>query len=67
MLCLQFSAINSEALPRNVHLLTLEPWGDSTVLLRLENFFGLDDEDHADIGIVNLQVFTGPSPKSPDN
>ncbi|KAH1004274.1 hypothetical protein HUJ04_004053 [Dendroctonus ponderosae] len=56
---LQFSAINSEALPRNVHLLTLEPWGDSTVLLRLENFFGQEDEDHSDIGLVNLQdLFT---------
>ncbi|XP_063218201.1 lysosomal alpha-mannosidase-like [Bacillus rossius redtenbacheri] len=39
----QYAGLRS-ALPDSVHLLTLEPWGDDTVLLRLEHIAGTGDD-----------------------
>lgn len=52
----QFSGLIENILPDNVHLLTLEPWGPSTVLLRLENFVGSEDPVNVGTSSVNLQV-----------
>ena len=38
-----FVGIN-ELLPKNVHLLTLEPWDDMRVLIRLEHFFEINED-----------------------
>jgi len=35
-ICLQYSGLK-EILPMNVHLLTLEPWKEGALLLRLEH------------------------------
>jgi len=52
----QFSGLNENVLPANIHLLTLEPWGPSTVLLRLENFVGNEDSINLGTSSVNVQV-----------
>lgn len=53
---MQFSGLNENVLPANVHLLTLEPWGPSTVLVRLENFVGKEDSINLGTSSVNMQV-----------
>ncbi|XP_063233743.1 lysosomal alpha-mannosidase-like isoform X2 [Bacillus rossius redtenbacheri] len=46
------------ALPRNVHVLTLEPWKDGTVLLRLEHIFQQSEDSSLSQAVtVNLQEF----------
>ncbi|XP_063233903.1 lysosomal alpha-mannosidase-like [Bacillus rossius redtenbacheri] len=46
------------ALPRNVHVLTLEPWKDGTVLLRLEHIFQKSEDSSLSQAVtVNLQEF----------
>lgn len=49
-------------LPANVHLLTVEPWKDDTVLIRLEHFLQKTD-DPADLSkpiVVNIKrIFSG--------
>jgi len=50
------------ALPANVNLLTLEPWKDGTVLIRLEHFLeSTDDPEELSLPVtVNLQnLFSG--------
>nr|CAD7429117.1 unnamed protein product [Timema monikensis] len=48
---------SSLGLPRNVHLLTLEPWKDQAVLLRLEHFLEKNEDPilsrDADVNIKN--------------
>uniref|UniRef100_S4RY66 Alpha-mannosidase n=1 Tax=Petromyzon marinus TaxID=7757 RepID=S4RY66_PETMA len=50
----QFSGL-TRPLPPSVHLLTLAPWGDGSVLLRLENQFERD-EDAALSGEVTVEL-----------
>ncbi|KAF4523776.1 hypothetical protein B566_EDAN009008 [Ephemera danica] len=40
----EFSGLNASAIPENVQVLTLEPWGTGRVLLRLEHFFEAGDD-----------------------
>ncbi|XP_060519907.1 lysosomal alpha-mannosidase-like [Cylas formicarius] len=40
---MEFSALQN-SLPDNVHILTLEPWRESTLLLRLEHIFAKDED-----------------------
>ncbi|KAL1517914.1 hypothetical protein ABEB36_001614 [Hypothenemus hampei] len=57
---MEYSGLSNSSLPRNVHLLTLEPWGPSTVLLRLENFIGKEDPVNSGNSTVNIQdLFSG--------
>ena len=39
----QYDGILSDALPINIHLLTLERWRDDSILLRLEHIFEAND------------------------
>ncbi|XP_030753915.1 lysosomal alpha-mannosidase-like [Sitophilus oryzae] len=50
-----------KALPKNVQILTLEPWKDSTFLLRLEHLFDYDEDSVlSQSALVNLtDLFTG--------
>lgn len=41
---LQFSGL-ATALPNNVQILTLEPWTNDKVLLRLEHIFSKDEDN----------------------
>ncbi|XP_053673637.1 lysosomal alpha-mannosidase-like [Anopheles nili] len=46
----------SNALPMNVHLLTLEPWKDGTVLLRFEHLFEKDEDTQYSLPVqVDMQ------------
>lgn len=45
-----------KSLPQGVHLLTLEPWKDDTLLLRLENY--LERKDKNEIITVDVSEFT---------
>nr|XP_008200004.1 PREDICTED: lysosomal alpha-mannosidase [Tribolium castaneum] len=56
---LQHSGLKSD-LPENVHLLTLEPWDDDTVLLRLEHVLekGEDDNLSKDVTVDLSDLFT---------
>ncbi|XP_066593863.1 lysosomal alpha-mannosidase isoform X1 [Prorops nasuta] len=50
----QDSAVTS--LPPNIHVLTLEPWKDDTVLLRLEHVFEINEaKDYSKAVTVNLK------------
>lgn len=56
MFILQLSALK-KALPPNVHILTLEPWKDDTILLRLEHLFEVNETRRYSAPVtVNLQV-----------
>ncbi|XP_066260222.1 lysosomal alpha-mannosidase-like [Euwallacea similis] len=56
---MQFSGVNEKSLPRNVHILTVEPWSSTTVLLRLENFVGKEETDNYGSSTVNIEeLFT---------
>ncbi|XP_076263635.1 lysosomal alpha-mannosidase-like [Rhynchophorus ferrugineus] len=50
-----------EALPRNIQILTLEPWRDSSFLLRLEHVFDYDEDSIlSQPALVKLQdLFSG--------
>lgn len=53
--------MNTE-LPGNVHILTLEPWKDHSILLRLEHFLTKTDDpnDLSKQAVVNLRIlFSG--------
>lgn len=53
---LQTSGLN-KALPPNVHILTLEPWKDDTILLRLEHLFEVGEAQQMSQPVeVNIQV-----------
>lgn len=53
---LQLSALN-RALPPNVHILTLEPWKNDTILLRLEHLFEVNEARKLSAPVrVNLRV-----------
>lgn len=53
---LQTSGLN-KALPSNVHILTLEPWKDDTILLRLEHLFEVGEAQRMSQPVeVNIQV-----------
>ncbi|KAL1501428.1 hypothetical protein ABEB36_006748 [Hypothenemus hampei] len=52
---MEFSGLSNVSLPRNLHILTLEPWGPSTVLLRLENFIGNEDKTNSGLLTVDIQ------------
>lgn len=57
----QFSGLHTE-LPANVHVLTLEPWKDGNILLRLEHFISNNDDptDLSKVALVNLRLlFSG--------
>lgn len=64
---LEYTALNSSKLPENVHILTLELLGDTSILLRLEHFFEKKEHQNysqteyfnldglfSDFGIVSL-------------
>ena len=45
MCCFQGSGLsNASGLQANVKILSLEQWGESTVLLRLENIFEMNED-----------------------
>ncbi|CAH0775454.1 unnamed protein product [Bemisia tabaci] len=53
---LSFSLVEA-ALPKNIHILTLEHWGDDTVLLRLEHIFEINEhKEFSKPETVNLQT-----------
>mgnify|MGYP005983619713 len=55
---LQFSNLKT-SLPDNVQLLTLEPWKDNTILLRLEHVLEKDDDPNLSVDVtVDLSVNT---------
>ncbi|ENN70995.1 hypothetical protein D910_06863 [Dendroctonus ponderosae] len=56
---MEFSGLEF-SLPANLHVLTLEPWGDSTFLLRLEHLFAKDEDQYlSQPAAVNLsELFT---------
>ncbi|XP_049836992.1 lysosomal alpha-mannosidase-like isoform X2 [Schistocerca gregaria] len=41
----EFSGVK-QPLPRNIKILTLEPWSNNTILLRLEHLFEKGEDDH---------------------
>ncbi|KAL6449015.1 hypothetical protein ACFW04_000614 [Cataglyphis niger] len=46
----------NKALPPNVHILTLEPWKDDTILLRLEHIFEVDEAQQMSKPVlINIQ------------
>ncbi|XP_068085072.1 lysosomal alpha-mannosidase [Anabrus simplex] len=52
-----------DALPPNVHVLSLEPWKDHTILLRLEHIMESgEDEDGCRPVVVNIQDMFTPFP-----
>lgn len=56
MSSLQTSGL-TKALPRNVHILTLEPWKDDTILLRLEHLFEVGEAQQMSQPVeVDIQV-----------
>ncbi|XP_030753916.1 lysosomal alpha-mannosidase-like [Sitophilus oryzae] len=57
---MEYSGLRS-ALPKNVQILTLEPWKDSSLLLRLEHLFDYDEDSIlSQPALVNLtDLFTG--------
>ncbi len=56
MILLQFSGLK-QALPNNLHLLTLEQWDNSTTLVRLDHTFqNGEDAAMSQPATVNLQV-----------
>jgi len=42
-ICLQYSGLK-ESLPMNVHLLTVEPWKEGALLLRLEHIMEANED-----------------------
>ncbi|XP_012222573.1 lysosomal alpha-mannosidase isoform X2 [Linepithema humile] len=51
-----FTSGLTKALPRNVHILTLEPWKDGTILLRLEHLFEVGEAQQLSQPVeVNIQ------------
>lgn len=45
------------SVPSNIHILTLEPWKDDSVLLRLEHLFELDESPKYSVPTtVNIKV-----------
>lgn len=54
--CLQYTALKAD-LPKNVQILTLEPWKGTHFLLRLEHILEGNDDDSASTPVtVNLNV-----------
>jgi len=52
----QTSGLN-KALPPNVHILTLEPWKDDTILLRLEHLFEVGETEQLSQPVeINIHV-----------
>lgn len=48
----------TKTLPSNVHILTLEPWKDGTILLRLEHLFEAGEAQQMSQPVeVNIQVY----------
>ena len=56
---INFIGINN-LLPKNIHLLTLEPWDDNYILIRLEHFYEInEDPDYSTPTEVSLRnLFT---------
>lgn len=47
----------NKPLPSNINILTLEPWGDNTILLRLEHILEVTDDLKFSVPVtVNLNV-----------
>ena len=55
--CFQWSGINANKLPPNVHILSLEEWHDKQILIRLEHFY--EKGEHSELSkdaTVSLNV-----------
>ncbi|XP_026331512.1 lysosomal alpha-mannosidase-like [Hyposmocoma kahamanoa] len=52
-----FSWANS--LPKGVHLLTVEPWGKKSLLLRLENYLEIGDQENTTVEVNLDAIFKG--------
>lgn len=54
---ISFVGINN-LLPKNIHLLTCEPWDDNQILLRLEHFYEINEDSEystpTDVSLRNL-------------
>lgn len=54
--CFQGSGL-AKNLPPNIHILTLEPWKDGTILLRLEHIFEVGEGENLSKPVdVNIKV-----------
>ena len=55
------STLLREPLPQNVHILTLEPWKENQILLRLEHQFDIDEDPNLSLPVkVNLKKLFNP-------
>lgn len=52
---MQYSGL-STSLPRNIHLLTFEPWTTDSILIRFEHILSkYEDEQYSQVATINLQ------------
>lgn len=47
----------ANSLPNGVHLLTVEPWGENALLLRLENYLEIGDQDNTTVEVNLGEIF----------
>lgn len=55
------STFMREELPENVHILTLEPWRENKILLRLEHQFDVDEDPNLSLPVkINIKKLFNP-------
>merc|ERR1719336_2342227 len=56
------STLIREELPENVHILTLEPWRENQILLRLEHQFDVDEDPKLSLPVkINIKKLFNPN------